>query len=198
MCEVGRIKHHLKHNLWNPKNTVLFVGYQAPGTLGYSIVNGDKKVKIFGEEIAVNAEIEYIEAYSGHADQKFLLEFVENFKKKPKNIFLVHGEETSLKTLKDLVIEKFNIETIIPSFGDSFIVKDGVEKLTATKHLILRRKKLEQFDTVSTIEKISTTIDRMVDELKENVGKKEITEEDIRKILDKINDFKFKVEDINK
>ena len=79
MCEVGRIKHHLKHNLWNPKSTILFVGYQAPGTLGYNIVNGAKTVKIFGEEIAVNARIEYIEGYSGHADQELLMNFIYSF-----------------------------------------------------------------------------------------------------------------------
>ena len=97
MCEVGRIKHHLKHNLWNPKNTILFVGYQAPGTLGAKIVGGEKKVKIFGEEVAVNARIEYIEGYSGHADQEWLLNFIYSFIHKPKHIFLIHGEPENLK-----------------------------------------------------------------------------------------------------
>ena len=101
MCEVGRIKHHLKHNLWNPKSTILFVGYQAPGTLGYSIVNGAKTVKIFGEEIAVNARIEYIEGYSGHADQEGLMNFIYSFITKPKHIFLVHGEEEAQDILKE-------------------------------------------------------------------------------------------------
>ena len=83
MCEVGRIKHHLKHNLWKPNSTILFVGYQAPGTLGHSIVNGAKTVKIFGEEISVNARIEYIEGYSGHADQEWLMNFIYSFLRKP-------------------------------------------------------------------------------------------------------------------
>ena len=100
MCEVGRIKHHLKHNLWNPKSTILFVGYQAPGTLGYNLVNGAKTVKIFGEEIAVNARIEYIEGYSGHADQEWLMNFIYSFIQKPKHIFLVHGEPESQDVLK--------------------------------------------------------------------------------------------------
>ena len=104
MCDVGRIKHHLKHNLWNPKSTILFVGYQAPGTLGYSIVNGAKSVKIFGEEIAVNARIEYIEGYSGHADQEWLMNFVYSFIDKPKHIFLVHGEEESQNVLQEKMI----------------------------------------------------------------------------------------------
>ena len=107
MCEVGRIKHHLKHNLWNPKSTILFVGYQAPGTLGYNLVNGAKTVKIFGEEIAVNARIEYIEGYSGHADQEWLMNFIYSFIQKPKHIFLVHGEPESQDVLK----VKINQET---------------------------------------------------------------------------------------
>ena len=105
MCEVGRIKHHLKHNLWNPKNTILFVGYQAAGTLGSRLVEGEKKVKIFGEEIAVNARIEYIEGYSGHADQEWLLNFIYSFIKKPKHIFLVHGEQEAQNVLKQKINE---------------------------------------------------------------------------------------------
>ena len=106
MCDVGRIKHHLKHNLWNPKSTILFVGYQAPGTLGHSIVNGAKTVKIFGEEIAVNARIEYIEGYSGHADQEGLMDFIYSFINKPKHIFLVHGEEEA----KNVLAQKIETE----------------------------------------------------------------------------------------
>ena len=105
MCEVGRIKHHLKHNLWNPNNTILFVGYQAPGTLGAKIVAGEKNVRIFGEEVRVNARIEYIEGYSGHADQEWLMNFIYSFITKPKHIFLVHGEPEGQKILKDKILE---------------------------------------------------------------------------------------------
>ncbi len=101
MCEVGRIKHHLKHHLWDPNSTILFVGYQAPGTLGRRLVDGEKNVKIFGEEIAVNAEIKYIEGYSGHADQEWLMNFVYSFLKKPSHIFLVHGEPEGQIVLKE-------------------------------------------------------------------------------------------------
>lgn len=97
MCEAGRIKHHLKHHLWDPKCSVIFVGYQAEGTLGRSIANGDKDVSIFGEKIHVNAEIFNLEGFSGHADRDGLLEWLSGFVKAPKKIFLVHGEEKSKK-----------------------------------------------------------------------------------------------------
>lgn len=95
MCEAGRIKHHLKHNLWNPKSSIVFVGYQAEGTLGRSIVNGDKNVTVLGEKIHVEAEIYNLEGFSGHADKNALLDWLAGFQKTPVRIFLVHGEEDS-------------------------------------------------------------------------------------------------------
>ena len=118
MCEVGRIKHHLKHNLWNPNSTILFVGYQAVGTLGRKIVDGAKTVKLFGEEIAVNARIEYIEGYSGHADQEWLLNFIYSFFRKPKTIFLVHGEPEGQVILKQKIQGTTKIPVIIPEYGE--------------------------------------------------------------------------------
>ena len=106
MCEVGRIKHHLKHHLWDPNSTILFVGYQAPELQVRRLVDGEKMVRIFGEEIAVNARIEYIEGYSGHADQEWLLNFVYSFITKPKHIFLVHWRNRKPRSLKRKNIRK--------------------------------------------------------------------------------------------
>lgn len=122
MCDVGRIKHHLKHNLWNSNNTILFVGYQAPGTLGRKIVEGAKKVKIFGEEIAVNARIEYIEGYSGHADQEWLLNFIYSFIHKPKQVILVHGERAAQEELRAKILEETKIPVTIPKYGEIYDV----------------------------------------------------------------------------
>ena len=129
MCDVGRIKHHLKHNIWNPKSTILFVGYQAPGTLGRRIVDGEKTVKIFGEEFSVNARIEYIEGFSGHADQQGLLNFVCSFKNKmPKHIFLIHGEERAQDVLKEKILEQISdVDIKIPEYGQEFTLGEEVQ-----------------------------------------------------------------------
>ncbi|MBZ4645766.1 MAG: RNA-metabolising metallo-beta-lactamase [Clostridia bacterium] len=122
MCEAGRIKHHLKHNLWRPESTILFVGYQAEGTLGRKILDGAKKVRIFGEEISVNARIESIDSFSGHADQKGLLDWIDAFKDKPKKIFIIHGEANSQKIFAEKIQQQFNIECIIPDKGETFSI----------------------------------------------------------------------------
>ena len=126
MCEVGRIKHHLKHHLWDPNSTVLFVGYQAPGTLGRRIDDGEKVVRIFGEEIAVNARIEYIEGYSGHADQEWLMNFIYSFITKPKHVFLVHGEPNGQEILKAKIEEEAKLPVIIPEYGQTYTLDDNL------------------------------------------------------------------------
>ncbi|MFX4261439.1 MBL fold metallo-hydrolase RNA specificity domain-containing protein [Pelotomaculum propionicicum] len=113
MCEAGRIRHHLKYNLWRPESTVLFVGYQADGSLGRQILDGQKTVRIFGDEIAVKADIRFIESYSAHADQAGLVEWVKNFKRPPREIFLVHGEPESSAALADLLRSQHGLKVTV-------------------------------------------------------------------------------------
>ncbi len=122
MCEAGRIKHHLKHNLWRKECTILFVGYQAIGTLGRNLVDGKRKVKLFGEEITVNARIETIDGFSGHADKDGLISWISKMNRKPKKIFIVHGEEEGMNEFSGLIQRTFNIDTIIPDKGGSYVV----------------------------------------------------------------------------
>lgn len=106
MCEAGRIRHHLKHNLWQENNIILFVGYQAEGSLGRKLLEGAKTVKLFGEEIAVNAQICSLHGASGHADRDGLINWILAFKEKPELIFVNHGAESSCEDFKNLLIEK--------------------------------------------------------------------------------------------
>ena len=94
MCDAGRVRHHLKHNLWRPESTILFVGYQSVGTLGRNIIEGATEVKLFGEPIQVRAQIKQMAGLSGHADKNGLIEWVNAFEEKPKKVFVVHGEDS--------------------------------------------------------------------------------------------------------
>ncbi len=191
MCEVGRIKHHLKHNLWNPNNTILFVGYQAPGTLGAKIVSGEKKVKIFGEEIAVNARIEYIEGYSGHADQEWLLNFVYSFNTKPKHIFLVHGEPEGQKILKEKIIQNVNIPVTIPDYGEQYDLKNEI-KVTSKMDMYEKYKflRLEVIDRLSTLKE---ELDEMSDIIKEDIFDEDKKDEDIMEINARIKELEQQI-----
>ena len=192
MCDVGRIKHHLKHNLWNPKSTILFVGYQAPGTLGRTIVEGAKKVKIFGEEIAVNARIEYIEGYSGHADQEWLLNFVYSFTNQPKHIFLVHGEPEGQEVLKQKIEENPGTKVKIPEFGQSF------ELVGEAPVLLEKSSKVAEFDKEILRMDVLDSIEQMKDELLEleNTVKEEsfvAQDEEIRTLSEKIREIQEQI-----
>lgn len=118
MCEGGRIRHHLKHNLWRKESTILFVGYQAVGTLGRILLDGGKKtVKLFGEDIAVNAEILFMPGKSGHADRDGLLDWLAAFENKPEMVFVNHGEDETTESFAGLVAEKLNCKTYAPYSG---------------------------------------------------------------------------------
>ncbi len=114
MCNAGRIRHHLKHNLWRQECSVIFVGYQAQGTLGRRIIEGAKIVKLFGEEIAVKAKIYTIGGFSAHADQEGLIDWLSNFKKKPERIFVMHGEEEIALGFAETIKKRLNIDAYAP------------------------------------------------------------------------------------
>lgn len=156
MCDAGRIKHHLKHNLWRPECAVIFVGFQGEGTLGRRIQDGEKKVKILGEEIRVAAKIYSLPGFSAHADQSGLLDWVSRFITRPRCIFVVHGEEQASRTLAKLIEQDLSIPTIIPKLGDEYMLTSaGVEptRVAATppaaaidtrQQLLLAISRLEQ------------------------------------------------------
>ncbi len=195
MCEVGRIKHHLKHNLWNPKSTILFVGYQAPGTLGRSIVEGAKKVKIFGDEIAVNARIEYIEGYSGHADQEWLLNFVYSFIHKPKHIFLVHGELDGQMVLKEKIENIAGISVTIPNFGESYELEETPQLLERTKKVANYDKVFLKMDVLERIEKLKDHIGEIEEAVKTDIHTEDF---DIMNLNHRIQDIQKQIENLIK
>ncbi len=125
MCDAGRIKHHLKHNLWRPECTILFVGYQAEGTLGRRLLDGAKKITLFGEEISVKAEILNLPGISGHADQNGLLHWASGFQVPPEKVFVVHGDDAVVQPFADLLTEKLGFDTYAPFSGTVWDLADN-------------------------------------------------------------------------
>ena len=124
MCDAGRIRHHLKHNLYQKNATVIFAGYQAVGTLGRLLVDGAEKVKLFGEEIRVNAVIEHLSVFSGHAGRNELVDWVSAITPKPDRVFLVHGEEEALDMLAG-AIRSLGYNVTVPNLLDEVVLTDG-------------------------------------------------------------------------
>ena len=194
MCEVGRIKHHLKHNIWNPKNTILFVGYQAQGTLGRKIVDGAKTIKLFGEDVAVNARIEYIEGYSGHADQEGLLNFIYSFIKKPDHIFLVHGEEEGQKVLRDKIVETTNLPVTIPAYGETYDLAEKVKISGA-----IRSENIKEYRKLEIIDRMETLKEELIDMesiVKEDILANTVNDDEINKLNNRIMNLEKQIVEI--
>ena len=125
MCEAGRIKHHLKHNLWNPNNTILFVGYQAVGTMGRALIEGAKELKLFGEPIEVRAEIAQLGGASSHADKEGLIRWINAFEKKPERVYVVHGEDSVCDSFTQCLRDEYGFDAIAPYNGAVYDAATG-------------------------------------------------------------------------
>jgi metallo-beta-lactamase family protein len=118
MCSAGRILHHIKHGIWNPKNMLLFVWYQAEGTLGRTILSGEKHIRVLWQDLVVKAEITQIHSFSWHADANQLIKWAQWFTTKPKKVFIVHGEWAAQTTLQSN-LQKIGLESYIPTIGET-------------------------------------------------------------------------------
>lgn len=141
MCEAGRIRHHLKHNLWREDSTILFVGYQVPGTLGNILLNGGREVRLFGETIEVRAKIKNLAGISGHADQQHLLEWVKAFGETPKRVFVVHGEDRVCDTFASLISRETGLEATAPYSGDVYDLETNLCLAQGSREKKVRRTK---------------------------------------------------------
>lgn len=183
MCEAGRIRHHLKHNLWRADSTILFVGYQVPGTLGFNLLNGAKEVKLFGETIEVKARIENLPGLSGHADRDHLLQWIGAFTEKPKRVFVVHGEDAVTDSFAALIKEQLGIEAVAPYSGDAYdlladtLVKEGSREA--------KPKKTKENRVVSNVfARLLAAGERLMAVIRKNEG---LANKDLAKFADQIN-----------
>ncbi len=179
MCEAGRIRHHLKHNLWKPECTILFVGYQANGTLGRSLIEGAKEVKLFGEKIEVRADIRTLPGISGHADKDGLIRWIEGFRKKPEKIFVVHGESSICESFVSCLKEEHKMEAYAPYSGTCFDLLTGeAEYVAKAKPLKKKRAAQDIFD------RLLAAGQRLMAVIRKNEGG---ANKDLGKFADQIN-----------
>ncbi len=180
MCEAGRIRHHLKHNLWRPECTILFVGYQSVGTLGRMIVEGVEEVKLFGETIEVRAQIRKLVGMSGHADKAGLLEWLSGFTKKPERIFVVHGEDGVCQAFRDCLENEYGFSAYAPYSGTRFDLLTNTCEYEASP-VYLKKKQRKASDVFS---RLVAAGQRLLSVIRENEGG---ANKDLTKFTDQIN-----------
>ena len=180
MCEAGRIRHHLKHNLWRAESTILFVGYQSVGTLGRMLVEGAQEVKLFGEPIQVRAQIRTLAGISGHADKNGLIEWVQGFEEKPRKVFVVHGEDAVCTSFAACLQVEHGIKAYAPYSGTEFNLLSG--KLEYEAQPIPIKKKTKPASGVFA--RLQAAGQRLLAVIKKNEGG---ANKDLAKFADQIN-----------
>ncbi len=187
MCDAGRIKHHLKHNLWQPQNTILFVGYQAYGTLGRSLVDGATTVKLFGEPVQVSAQIRQLPGISGHADVDGLTTWVSHIKG-VKRVFVIHGESEAADAFTEHLRRDLKLNAYAPYSGTEFDPIADEITLEAVPRPI---KKKDSVKVNAVYQRLLATLDRLTKLIRQSEGR---ANKDLAKFTDQINDLCNKFE----
>ena len=182
MCEAGRIRHHLKHNLWRPESTIVFVGFQVPGTMGNKLLNGASEIKLFGETVNVAATITKLPGISGHADVNGLLKWVGSFENKPKKVFVVHGSDTVTDSFAAEIVSHFGIEAIAPYSGDAYDLLTGKLIKAGSRALAEKSAKTETVNTVYG--RLVAAGERLMALIRQSKGR---PNKDLAKLADKID-----------
>lgn len=183
MCEAGRIRHHLKHNLWREESTILFVGYQAEGTLGSKLIDGAPSVKLFGEEITVRADIRQIDGISGHADRDMLINWLKNIAPTPEKVFVNHGEDTVCDIFAQSVSSELGISAEAPFNGAEYDIISG-ECLYGGNHEKIKRNKPNVQRANSVFQRLLQAGKRLLIVIEHNRGG---ANKDLAKFTDQIN-----------
>lgn len=184
MCEAGRIRHHLKHNLWRSDSSVLFVGYQVEGTLGNALLNGVREVKLFGETVEVKAKIVNLPGISGHADKDHLTKWISSFESNVQKVFVVHGEESTAVSFAEHVQEVTGFSAIAPYSGDAYDLITGACVAEGDRKLSEKKSAKEKSAANTVFDRLVAAGARLVAVIQKCKG---MSNKDLGKFADQIN-----------
>ncbi len=184
MCEAGRIRHHLKHNLWRKDSTIVFVGYQSRGTLGRNLLEGAESVRLFGETVEVQADIVTVSGISGHADKNGLIDWVHGFdEKRPSHVFVVHGDDSVCESFSTCLREEYGYSSSAPYSGSVFDLIRGEYEYVADP-VYLKKKETARKRAMDVFGRLLMAGERLMAVIRKNEG---LSNKDVAKFTDQIN-----------